>query len=501
VILKMGENLDLILSKIKKYNPKANVELIKKAFIFASKLHEGQKRVNGEALIKHPIAVAEILAELKLDSSSIAAALIHEAVEYKLANRERIEKLFGKDVAKLAWGVKIIGDLKLRGSKEEDFVNNLQKMIIIMAKDLRIILIKLADRYHNLQSLNVLPPEKQKRIAEETLEIYAPLAEKLGIGEIKGKLEDLAFPYLYPKEYEWVKKYSEPYYRKADSFLSSVKKNILNVLLKEGINAEIHTRTKHLYSLYKKLLRPEINRDITKIYDIVALRILVDTIEECYIALGIVHRLYRHIPEIGVSDFIAAPKPNGYRSIHTKVCDKNGRIFEVQIRTRQMHEEAENGIAAHWYYAEKKRKGSNDNELQRGFLTPSEKIELFQKLMIWRKEVVESKGFINSLKVSNLCGEIFVFSPKGDVYQLPKDSTPVDFAYKIHTELGNLCLGAKVNGKQVPLDYKLKNGEIVEIVPSKCRKGPSLDWLNFVRSKQAKDKIRRYFSKDKKENI
>ena len=488
----MNKNFSHLLSLMESYNPKANFKLIKKAFNFAWEIHANQKRLSGEAFINHPLAVAKILAEWKLDSGSIAAGLLHDVIEDGEVKKEKLEKEFGKDIANLVNGVSKIGELKLRGSQEEEFVENLRKMIVVMAKDLRVVLIKLADRYHNLQTLYVLPKEKQLRIAKETLEIYAPLSERLGIGEMKGKLEDLAFPYVYPEGYEWLKKYSAPYYKQAGELLLKVKRKLLVELAKEGIKAEIHTRAKHFYSLYKKLLRPEIDKDITKVYDLVALRILVDTVEECYVSLGVVHKVYKLVPHLGVSDFIALPKPNGYRSIHTKVFGPQGRIFEVQIRTWEMHEEAENGIAAHWYYGQQKTKGAKDSLLEKGVFAPSEKMDWVRQLVAWQKEITDTKEFISSLKFDALKHRIFVFSPKGDVYDLPAEATPVDFAYAVHTQLGNSCQGAKVDGKLVPLDYKLKSGEVVEIIPTKGKKGPSRDWLNFVVTKIAKDRIKKY---------
>lgn len=485
---------ELLLS-IEGYNPHANFLLIKKAFLFAKKVHQGQKRLTGEDFINHPLAAARFLADWRLDSVSIAAGLLHDTVEDGGVSLETIKKKFGKEIARLVFGVTKIGELKLRGSEEDEFIENLRKMIVVMAKDLRVVLVKLADRYHNMQTLYPLPPEKQKRIAKETLEIYAPLAERLGIGEVKGRLEDLAFPYLYPEEYKWLKKYSRPYFKRADELLLKVKKKLLKELIKVGIKAEIHSRAKHFYSLYKKLLRPEINKDITKIYDLVALRILVNTVEECYTALGVVHKCYKPVPFLGISDFIAQPKPNGYRSIHTKVFGPEGKIFEVQIRTYQMHEEAENGIAAHWYMSEKKKKEVKDQQVEKGFVVPS-KMDWVRQLVAWQKEIVDSKEFLNSLKFDALAHRIFVFSPKGDVFDLPAGATPVDFAYAVHTQLGDEAIGAKVNGKLVKLNHKLKSGDLVEIIKKPGSK-PSFDWLNFVVTNLAKKRIERFFRDEK----
>lgn len=488
-------NFDGLLVQIRRYNSQADFGLVNKAYQFACNAHAGQKRLSGEDFINHPLTVALYLTDWKLDSDSIAAGLLHDIVEDAEIPLEKIEKEFGKTIAILIDGVTKIGEIKLRENKTEEFVENLRKMIVVMAKDLRVILIKLADRYHNLQTLYVLPREKQIRIARETIEIYAPLAERLGIGEMKGKLEDLAFPYLYPEEYQWLKEYTAVYYKEADRRLSEAKRKLLTGLAKEGIRAEIHTRAKHLYSLYQKLLRPEINKDITKINDLIALRILVNTVEECYVSLGVVHKAYKPLPSAGVSDFIAVPKPNGYRSIHTRVFGPEGKIFEVQIRTYQMHEEAENGIAGHWYYCQQKTKGVKDSQIERGFFAPTEKMNWVKELVKWQSEITDSKEFVDSLKFDALKHRIFVFSPKGDVFDLPVDSTPIDFAYAVHTSLGDTCSGAKIDGKMASLDYKLKSGQVVEIITAKGKKGPSRDWLKFVITKIARDEIAKHLRK------
>jgi len=484
----MEEKLDELFKKIKSYNFQADFELIKKTYGFASKAHFGQKRLSGEDYLAHPLAVASILAGWRLDSGSIMAGLLHDVVEDGRIDIQVVEKEFGEDIAELVDGVTKIGELKLRGSQQEAFVENLRRMIVVMAHDLRVVLIKLADRYHNLQTLSVLPEEKQKRIAQETLEVYAPLAERLGIGEVKGKLEDLAFPYAFKEKYQWVKEYSVPYYKQADEYIEKVKKEVLKTLIEKGIKAEVHGRAKHLYSLYKKLCRPEIDRDITKVYDLMALRIIVETIEDCYVALGIIHKLYRPVPSVGVRDFIAQPKPNGYQSIHTNVFAQ-GRILEIQIRTHEMHEQAENGIAAHWYFSQKKMGEVKENQIRSGFFAPLEKMGWIKELVLWQKELVDSKEFLDSLKFDALRHRIFVFSPRGDVFDLPAEATPVDFAYAVHTDLGNSCSGTKVDGKMAPLDYKLKSGQVVEIISTKNKKGPSSDWLNFVVTQLARREI------------
>lgn len=484
------------LDQIKKYNPQADFELITKAFKFAQQAHAGQKRLSGEDFFNHSLAVAQYLVDWKLDSSSVAAGLLHDIVEDAGIPLEKIEKEFGKTIAVLIDGVTKIGEIKLRESKAEEFVENLRKMIIVMAKDLRVVLIKLADRYHNLQTLYVLPKEKQIRIAQETIEIYAPLAERLGIGKMKGKLEDLAFPYLYPEDYQWLKGYAAPYYQKTSNQLVAIKRKLLKKLAEEGIRAEIQARAKHFYSLYKKILRPEIDKDISKIHDLVALRVIVETVGECYAALGIAHKLYKPVPSLGISDFIAVPKPNGYRSLHTRVFGPKGRIFEIQIRTQQMHEEAENGIAAHWYYAHQKEKGARDSQVEAGFFAPTEKMSWLKELVKWQSEITDSKEFVDSLKFDALKHRIFVFSPKGDAFDLPAGATPIDFAYAVHTSLGDTCSGAKIDGKMAPLDYKLKSGQVVEIITAKGKKKPSRDWLNFVVTHTAKKEIEKHFRKE-----
>lgn len=487
-----------LISKVKKYNPKADFAKIKKAFDFASKAHADQKRLSGDPLISHPLAVADVLASWKLDTDCLVAGLLHDVVEDGGKTTTQVEKNFGKNIATLVDGVTKIGDIKLRGAQEEEFVENLRKMIVVMARDLRVVLIKLADRYHNMQTLSFLPKKKQVRIARETLEIYAPLAERLGIGEMKGMLEDLALPYCYPDQYKWVREYSEPYYYQAEEYIQKAIEEVKSALEKEGIKAEVHGRAKHLYSLWRKLLRPEIDKDITKVYDLMAARIITSSVRNCYATLGIVHRLFKPVPAYGVRDFIAQPKPNGYRSIHTTVFGPEGKIMEIQIRTRQMHEQAEDGIASHWYYAEQKKKGRTDRQLTSGIFAPSEKLSWVKQLVAWQSQIVDSREFLEALKFDALGHRIFVFSPKGDVFDLPADATPVDFAYAVHGEVGDKTVGAKVDGRMVSLDAKLKSGQMVEILTDERRKGPSSDWLSFVVTTAAKRKIRRDLKKEAK---
>lgn len=491
----MDKDLEQLISKIKEYNPDADFEKVKKAYFFAAEAHEGQKRFSGEPLFSHPLATALCLAGWKLDITSIIAGLLHDVVEDGGKTLEKIEKEFGENVKTIVDGVTKIGELKLRGEEEEEFVENLRKMILVMAHDLRVVLVKLADRYHNMQTLAFLPPEKQKRIAKETLEVYAPLAERLGIGEMKGELEDLAFSYCFPEDFKWVREFSALYYGRAEKYFEQAEEKIVKKLEQENIKAEVQGRSKHLYSLWRKLLRPEINKDITKIYDLVAIRVLVETVNDCYAALGVIHKMWRPVPSEGVSDFIAQSKPNGYRSIHTKVFSPHKEIIEVQIRTFGMHQEAENGIAAHWHYAHLKKAGASDEELELGVFAPDEKLDWVRQLVSWQTEIVDSQEFLEALKFDALRHRIFVFSPRGDVFDLPVGATPVDFAYAVHTGLGNKASGAKVNGKMVSLDHKLKSGEIVEVLIDKNRKTPSQDWLKFVITQTAKKQISRHFKK------
>lgn len=483
-----------LIKSIKNYNPQADFKLIEKAYLTAKTAHEGQKRLSGEDYICHPLAVASFLASWKLDSYSICAGLLHDTIEDGGKTHENLEKNFNKEIADLVNGVTKIGDLKFQNSAENEFVENLRKMLVVMAKDLRVVLIKLADRYHNMRTLSFLPIEKQKRISRETLEVYAPLAERLGIGELKGNLEDLAFPYCYPEDYAWLVSFTAPYFKMTGRLVEVAMNQVKEELEKEKIEGQVQGRVKHLYSLWRKLLRPEINKDITKIYDIVAMRILVSDIRDCYAALGIVHKLWKPVPSEGISDFIAVPKPNGYRSIHTKIFGPEGKIIEVQIRTFQMHDEAENGIAAHWFYSQNKNREDVAREkLEKGFFAPTEKLNWIKQMVSWQEELVDSKEFMEALKFDALGHRIFVFSPKGDVYDLPMGATPIDFAYSVHTHLGDQATGALVNGKMVSMETKLLSGQIVKILTSDKKKSPSRQWMDFVVTSQAKKEIMKHF--------
>lgn len=482
-----------LIAKIREYNPDADFKAVVKAFEYSEIAHLGQKRASGEPYFIHPLATAMLLADYKVDTVSIIVGLLHDTVEDGGVSLSEIGKEFGEEVMNLVDGVTKVSAIKLRGSSDEEFVENLRKMILAMAKDLRVVIVKLCDRLHNMTTLQYLSETRQKRIARETLEIYAPLSERLGMGEMKGRLEDLAFPYVFPEEYEWLTEYSKSYYKKAEEFLEKATKTIYKDLAAEEIKAKVLSRPKHLYSLWCKLQRPEIEGDIDKVYDLVAMRILVGTIKDCYAALGTVHSIWKPVPSIGIRDYIAQQKPNGYRSIHTNVFSLRERILEIQIRTFEMHEEAENGVAAHWFYSMAKSKGASDEKLGSGNLfAPGEKLSWVKQLVGWQKELAGSQEFVDALKFDGLAHRIFVFSPNGDVYDLPQNATPVDFAYGVHTKLGDETAGAKVNGKMVTLDHKLKSGDMVEIIKKEGTK-PTEGWLDFVVTNMARRRIAAYF--------
>jgi len=486
----LDKEFNQLIVTIKEHDGNADTIKICRAWEFTLLAHSGQKRFTGDPYASHGLETAKILANWKLDTDSIIAGLLHDTIEDGGAKGVDISEKFGGEVAKLVSGVTKVSHIKLKGSEEEEFIENLQKMFLAMAKDLRVVIVKLADRLHNMRTLFAVPKERQKRIAKETLEIYAPLAERLGMGEIKAELEGLAFPYIYPDEHEKVKKGSKIHYRKAKGHIRKMKRAILKGCSKEKIKPKIDGREKCLYSLWKKLERPEVEWDFSKILDIVALRIMVDTIPQCYTVLGLVHSLYKPVPQIGVSDFIAQPKPNGYQSIHTKVFGVEKRVVEVQIRTHEMHEQAEFGVAAHWAYSQAKKKGIGDELLEKGIRVEKSRLEWVKQLADWQKEIKDKREFIKAVKFDALGHRNFIFSPKGDVYDLPSSATPVDFACAVHTDLGNFIKSAKVNGKIVPLSYKLKSGDVCEIVKTKYSKSPSKDWLEFVVTTTARRKIK-----------
>lgn len=477
--------LEELGEKIKSYNPSADLALVAKAYDFAAIAHAGQFRISGDPYIQHPLGVAHILTELELDAITIAASLLHDVVEDTKITLQDIQEEFNKEIALLVDGVTKLSRIEYK-SKEEQQVENLRKMFFAMAKDIRVILIKLADRLHNLRTLKYLPVRKQKKIAQETLDVYAPLAHRLGIFRIKWELEDTAFRYLEPeKYYDLVEKVAKKRPER-ESYINQVI-GILEPKLEEvGIQAEIQGRPKHLYSIYQKMAQQNI--DFREIYDLTAIRVIVDTIKDCYGVLGVVHTLWKPVPG-RFKDYIAMPKINMYQSLHTTVIGPQGEPLEIQIRTWEMHRTAEYGIAAHWRYKE----GSKDSD------EFDKKLLWLRQLLEWQHDLRDAREFMETLKIDLFADEVFVFTPRGDVIDLPAGSCPIDFAYRIHTDIGHRCIGAKVNGHLVPLDYKLQNGDIVEIVTSKLAAGPSRDWLKLVRTPQAKAKIRQWFKKERKE--
>ena len=481
----MNQNQKLLRKIIRN---SADAKLIGKAYKFAEKAHQGQKRKSGADYIEHPLKVAYYLSELKLSPTTIAAALLHDVVDDTDITLKEIKKEFGKEIAFLVEGVSKLGKIKYHGQQRQ--IENLRKLFLAMAEDIRVILIKLYDRLHNLETLNHLRPDKAKRIAQESLEIYAPLAYRLGMGELKGRLEDLSFPYVYPEQYRQLLDQVKDKYEEREKYLKKIKPLVKKYLKKEKIKPiEIHYRAKHYYSLYQKLKRYD--NDLNKIYDLVALRIIVKDVQECYKALGIIHKYWKPLPG-RIKDYIALPKPNGYRSLHTTVFCLDGKIIEFQVRTPQMHKEAEFGIAAHWYYSEQK---GLKTYIKRLITKPPErKLTWVKQLKAYqeRTKSLSPDRYLESLKIDFFNNRIFVFTPKGDVIDLPEGATPVDFAYAIHTEVGNHCQEAKVNGKLAPLRQPLKNGDLVEIILNK-NKRPSRDWLKFVKTNLARSKIKASF--------
>ncbi|MDP2837802.1 MAG: RelA/SpoT family protein [Candidatus Moranbacteria bacterium] len=480
---------DVIATAPRPFSGEAS-KLIMEAYVFAEAAHRGQKRKSGEDYISHSLHVAKILSEIGMEENTLVAGLLHDVPEDTEVTLSEIEKKFGSDVALLVDGITKLGKIKLRGSKEEYYLENLRKMFLAMAQDIRVVIIKLADRLHNMRTLEHLPREKQERIARETLEIYAPIANRLGIGEIKGELEDICFKYLDPIHYEETRKIEETYLHEGKAYMDRTVAFFHSFLAKEKIRVtDISGRTKHLYRLYQKLKRHDM--DITRIYDLVAIRIIVPGIADCYEALGIIHREYR--PMVGrIKDYISLPKPNGYQSLHTTIFGPDGRILEVQIRTKKMHDEAEYGIAAHWLYTEKSRSiWRNIFSRQKHTVVPLKELTWITQLKEWQKEVGrDDKEFVEGLRIEFFKNHIFAFTPKGDIIELPEEVTPIDFAYAIHSEIGHRAVGAKADGKMVPLDYHIQNGQVIEILTVKEKKKPSRDWLSFVKTSTAKSHIR-----------
>ena len=476
-----------IIAAVKKYEPKANTRLIRRAYDLAKAAHKGQTRVSGEEYIIHPLHVAQILTELHIDDVTISAALLHDVVEDTIYTNEQIADMFGEEVAMIVDGVTKLGRIKYK-SKEEVQLENYRKMFLAMAKDIRVIMVKLADRLHNMRTLKFMREDKQKRIAKETIEIYAPLANRLGISNIKWELEDLCLRYLEPETYYDLVENVKQKRRERQAFIDTSIEQIREKLDEANIKADINGRAKHFYSIYKKMKRD--NKSISEIYDLSAIRVLVESVKDCYGVLGVIHAMWKPIPG-RFKDYIAMPKSNGYQSLHTTVMTR-GYPLEIQIRTYKMHQVSEYGVAAHWKYKEAGKGATAGNAVD-------QKMNWLRQMVNLQQELSDPKEYFEALKVDIFSDEVFVFTPKGDVVDLPKGSNPIDFAYRIHTEVGHHCVGAKVNGKMVPLEYKLKNGDIVSVVTNKANNGPSRDWLNIVASSETRSKIRSWFKKERRE--
>lgn len=474
-----------LIDTIHSYLPQADCEDVTKAYHAAEEAHKEQHRVSGEPYILHPLAVAQILADMKIDTTTITAALLHDVVEDTACTLEDLRQEFGREVAFLVDGVTKLSRLNYR-TKEDQQLNSMRKMFLAMAKDVRVVVIKLADRLHNMRTLRYMRSDKQKRIAQETLEIFAPLAHRLGIFNIKWELEDLSFRYLEPdKYYDLVDQMKQKRHVREEIVNEAI--DVLRKALDDAhIHCEINGRPKHFYSIYKKMKKD--NRDLSQVYDLFAIRVIVDDVKDCYGVLGIVHSLWKPLP-YRFKDYIAMPKPNNYQSLHTTVIGTRGQPVEIQIRTWEMHHIAEYGVAAHWRYKEGNQTANKD--------AFDEKMGWLRNLLEWQ-DTSNPQEFVNALKLDAFSDEVFVFSPRGDVIDLPQGTIPIDFAYRIHTDVGHRCVGAKINGKIVPLDYRLKNGDIVEIITSKTGK-PSLDWLNIVGSSESRSKIRNWFKKENRE--
>jgi guanosine-3',5'-bis(diphosphate) 3'-pyrophosphohydrolase len=470
--------IEELLERLKNNKSEADIEKIKEAYEFAAAAHQGQKRESGEAYVQHPVEVAAIVNELAMDTTSVIAALLHDVVEDTAVNIEDISKKYGATVAMLVNGVTKLSKLNFQ-TKQEQQMESLRKMFLAMAQDLRVIIIKLADRLHNMRTLKYLPEEKQKRVAKETIEIYAPLSHRLGMWKIKWELEDLSLRFLKPEVYyDLVNKVAKKR-QERETYIQQIKQTLMDALTEIGLKTEIQGRPKHFYSIYQKM--QEQGKEFSEIYDLMGLRVIVPTVQDCYEVLGIAHTLWKPIPG-RFKDYVAMPKSNMYQSLHTTVIGPGGEQFEVQIRTWEMHRTAEYGIAAHWLY---KENGPDDHDLR-------EKIAWLRHLIEWQGQMNNTEEFMETLKIGLFMDEVFVFTPQGDVKSLPAGSTPVDFAYIIHTTLGHQCAGAKVNGRLVPLDYQLQNGDIVQIISSKQGNGPSRDWLKFVKTSKAKNRIRQW---------
>ena len=482
-----------LICSVRKYHPSTDISMIEKAYQVASEAHKDQKRKSGEPYIIHPLCVAIILADLELDKETIVAGLLHDAVEDTWMTYEEVEKEFGGEVALLVDGVTKIGQLSYSSDKVEMQAESLRKMFLAMAKDIRVIMIKLADRLHNMRTLQYMTPAKQQEKARETMDIYAPIAQRLGISKIKVELDDLSLKYLKPEVYyDLVEKVA---LRKSvrEEFVGKIVNQVKQHMVDANIKAQVDGRVKHFFSIYKKMVNQ--HKTIDQIYDLFAVRILVDTVKDCYAALGVIHEMYKPIPG-RFKDYIAMPKPNMYQSLHTTLIGPNGQPFEIQIRTFEMHKTAEYGIAAHWKYEE-----SADGKKPVG-KSEEEKLNWLRQILEWQRDMSDNKEFMSLLKndLDLFADSVYCFTPQGDVKTLPNGSTPIDFAYSVHSAVGNKMVGARVNGKLVPIEYRIQNGDRIEIITSQNSQGPSRDWLNVVKSTQAKNKINQWFKKELKED-
>jgi GTP pyrophosphokinase len=476
---------ETIIEKLRKNHPDADEELLRRAYLFSAKQHRGQTRQSGEPYLVHPLEVANILADLNLDPTCVATGLLHDIVEDTGTSAEEIEEYFGPEIAHLVDGLTKISKLD-HASSEERQALNMRKMLLAMVDDVRVVLVKLADRLHNMRTLEYLPGEKRRRIAQETLDVYAPIAHRLGMARVRGELEDLAFKHLEPEEYQKLKELVESRRQRLEAFLEEVKQRITDMMSASGIHVVyLEGRIKRLFSIYQKLRRQHISID--QVYDLVAIRIITESVKDCYAALGVIHTAWKPIPG-RFKDWIAIPRENFYQSLHTSVVGDGGQPFEVQIRTREMQSIAEEGIAAHWKYKEGRRGTHTDED---------EAFVWLKRLVEWQQEVKDSREFLDSLKLDLYPKEVYCFTPKGKVIELPRGATPVDFAFMIHTQVGLTCNGAKVNSRIVPLKYQLRNGDVVEILTSPSAH-PSRDWMNFAKTSRARSKIRHYLAESER---
>jgi GTP pyrophosphokinase len=467
-----------LMKRMQANRPTDDLEIVKKAYDYSLHVHTGQTRASGEPYLVHPLEVALVLAEMKMDPVAVAAGLLHDSVEDTTVTIVDIRKEFGEQVAHIVEGVTKISKIDF-ATKEEQQAENLRKMMLAMVDDIRVVLIKLADRLHNMRTLEHLQPDRQQKIAKETLEIYGPIAHRLGMGKIRGELEDLGFRYLDPIAYEQVKEAVESHRKVGEAFLSRVEGVVRDKLKEAGITAKVESRTKRFYSIHKKLVRQRIN--VEQVYDLYAMRIITRSVQDCYAVLGIIHNVWRPVPG-RIKDFIAMPRPNFYQSLHTSVITEDGTPFEVQIRTEEMHKMAEEGIAAHWKYKDGAVSAQDEQRLA-----------WLRQVVEWQRDVSDPNEFLSTLKIDLYPEEVYTFTPKGKVVVLPRESTPIDFAYSVHTEVGHACVGAKVNGRMVPLRHKLHSGDIVEILTQPGHK-PSRDWLAIVKSSRSRNKIKHWLN-------